>query len=168
MSDSTPRHSWLMRMLSAAAAMVVSACQVAPPARPGAPDANAGVRGPVPGLQGSAPSSSATSARAYRQDGALHLYTLNTERIYKGRMKPLLYAVGVMNVEIDHSGRVTRLDWMRAPSHAPEVMAEIERTIRQASPFPAPVRLGKVVYTDTWLWDKSGHFQLDTLTEGQD
>jgi len=61
-----------------------------------------------------------------------------------------------------------RLDWMRAPSHAPEVMAEIERTIRQASPFPAPARLGRVVYTDTWLWDKSGQFQLDTLTEGQD
>jgi len=27
--------------------------------------------------------------------------------------------------------------------------------------------MGKVTYTDTWLWDKSGHFQLDTLTEGQ-
>jgi hypothetical protein len=27
--------------------------------------------------------------------------------------------------------------------------------------------MGRVVYTDTWLWDKSGHFQLDTLTEGQ-
>jgi periplasmic protein TonB len=25
-----------------------------------------------------------------------------------------------------------------------------------------------VVYTDTWLWHKSGRFQLDTLTEGQD
>jgi protein TonB len=24
-----------------------------------------------------------------------------------------------------------------------------------------------VTYTDTWLWDKSGRFQLDTLTEGQ-
>ena len=31
----------------------------------------------------------------------------------------------------------------------------------------APTRKGKVTYTDTWLWDKSGHFQLDTLTEGQ-
>ena len=46
-------------------------------------------------------------------------------------------------------------------------MTDIERTVRQASPFPAPTRLGKVVYTDTWLWHKSGKFQLDTLTEGQ-
>ena len=118
--------------------------------------------------RGSARSSAAASARAYRQDGATHLYGLNNERIYKGRMPPLLYAVGVLNVEIDRAGRVTRLDWLRAPRHAPEVMAEIERTVRAASPFPAPVRLGKVVYTDTWLWHKNGTFQLDTLTEGQD
>jgi hypothetical protein len=25
-----------------------------------------------------------------------------------------------------------------------------------------------VTYTDVWLWHKSGKFQLDTLTEGQD
>jgi len=24
-----------------------------------------------------------------------------------------------------------------------------------------------VTYTETWLWDKSGRFQLDTLTQGQ-
>ena len=83
-------------------------------------------------------------------------------------MPPLLYAIGVLNTEIDRAGRVTRLDWMRAPNHAPEVVAEIERTVRGAAPFPAPARMGKVVYTDTWLWHKTGQFQLDTLTEGQD
>ena len=31
----------------------------------------------------------------------------------------------------------------------------------------APARIGRMTYTDTWLWDKSGKFQLDTLTEGQ-
>jgi hypothetical protein len=39
--------------------------------------------------------------------------------------------------------------------------------IRRVSPLPAPVRLGPVKYVDTWLVDKSGRFQLDTLTEGQ-
>ncbi len=82
-------------------------------------------------------------------------------------MPPLLYAVGVINVEINQVGNVTKIDWMRAPRHAPEVIAEIERTIKPVSPFPAPVRMGKVVYTDIWLWHKSGKFQLDTLTEGQ-
>lgn len=169
MSDTPPRSFRLLKILSAAAAAVVSACQTGPlpVGRPPAPDAS-GITGPVSASRGSARGSSATSPRAYRQDGATHLYGLNAERIYKGRMPPLLYAVGVLNVEIDRAGRVTRLDWLRAPRHAPEVIAEIERTIRQASPFPAPARLGKVTYTDTWLWNKDGRFQLDTLTEGQD
>ena len=166
------RRFWLLAMISTAAAAVVSACKTAPPgdvstkAAPPKPDA-AGVTGPVAASRGSARSSNASTPRAYREDGASHLYGLNANRIYKGRMPPLLYAVGVLNVEIDNAGRVTRLDWMRAPKHAPEVIAEIERTIRSASPFPAPTRMGKVVYTDTWLWHVSGKFQLDTLTEGQ-
>ncbi|HSI54243.1 MAG TPA: hypothetical protein VK981_09760 [Ramlibacter sp.] len=112
--------------------------------------------------------SNATNPRAYRADAASHLYATNSERIYKGRMPPLLYAIGVLQVEVDSRGDVRKLDWMRAPKHAPEVIAEIERTVRAAAPFPVPARMGKVVYTDTWLWHKSGRFQLDTLTEGQD
>jgi hypothetical protein len=112
--------------------------------------------------------SNASNPRAYRADAAAHIYGLNQERVYKGRMPPLLYAIGTLQVEVDGRGNVRDLHWMRAPKHAPEVVAEIERTVRAAAPFPAPARMGKVVYTDTWLWHKSGRFQLDTLTEGQD
>lgn len=79
----------------------------------------------------------------------------------------MLYAIGVLQVDLDHDGHVQRMHWMRAPKHAPEVVREIERTVRAAAPFPKPARLGRVSYVDTWLWDKSGRFQLDTLTEGQ-
>ena len=170
MSGSTPRRFWLLALFSAAASALISACKsapesAAPSAAPQAPTPS--IVGPIAGPKGSARSSPATTARAYRESGASHLYGLNADRIYKGRMPPLLYAVGVLNVEINKVGIVTHLDWMRAPRHAPEVMVEIERMIQSASPFPAPTRLGKVVYTDTWLWHKSGKFQLDTLTEGQ-
>ena len=111
--------------------------------------------------------SSAVTPRAYRMDAASHLYERNMQRVYRGKMPPLLYAVGVLQVEVDGMGLVTSTSWMRAPNHAPEVMAEIERTVRLAAPYPAPVRMGRVTYTDTWLWHKSGLFQLDTLTEGQ-
>ncbi len=170
-SRPAPRRFWLMALLSSAAAVLVNACRSAPQATAPAPTANpvpeSPVIGPIPSTAGSARSSSAATPRAYRADGASHLYGLNSERIYKGKMPPLLYAIGVLDVHIDRVGRVTRLDWTRAPRHAPEVVAEIERTIRSASPFPVPTRLGRVVYTDTWLWHKSGKFQLDTLTEGQ-
>lgn len=163
----------LLKMMPLLAGCVLmSACTsplppVAPTASIPTAEPSSPVIGPIPAAKGSARSSGATTARAYRSDGATHLYGLNSERIYKGKMPPLLYAIGVLNVEIDQVGRVTRLDWMRAPKHAPEVIAEIERTVRNAAPFPAPSRLGKVVYTDTWLWHVSGKFQLDTLTEGQ-
>jgi protein TonB len=111
--------------------------------------------------------SEAKTPRDYRKDAAKHLYTLNQARLYPGKMPPLLHAVGVLQVEIDSRGYVTGVSWMRAPRHAPDVMAEIERSVRLAAPFPAPVRMGKVTYTDTWLWHSSGRFQLDTLTEGQ-
>lgn len=172
MSESTPRRFWLLALASAGVAAIVSACKTAPEppppvAKPEPEPVPEPVIGPVAGPSGSARNSAAPNARAYRESGATHLYGLNANRIYKGRMPPLLYAIGVINVEINQVGIVTKLDWMRAPRHAPEVIAEIERTIKAASPFPAPVRIGKVVYTDTWLWHKSGKFQLDTLTEGQ-
>ena len=139
--------------------------------RAGAPQPAPG--GSAPGEVAIAPgmtikSSAATNPRAYRDDAARHIYNQNGERIWKGRLPPMLYAVGVLQVEVDGQGNVRNLNWMRAPKHAPEVIAEIERTVRKAAPFPAPARMGKVVYTDTWLWHKSGRFQLDTLTEGQD
>jgi len=164
----------LRRLAPAAQATLVAAILAACSSTPLPPDAPADVaKAPAQSRHAARPaagarSSSATNPRAYRADAATHLYGLNQDRIYKGRLPPMLYAIGVLQVEVDGRGNVRNLNWMRAPRHAPEVVAEIERTVRAAAPFPAPARMGKVVYTDTWLWHKSGRFQLDTLTEGQD
>lgn len=136
-----------------------------PPAPPSAPR-DTTVSAPKPAKVAPSPSN-ATTARAYRRDAAEHLYSQNRHRVFQGKLPPLLHAIGVLQVEVDGRGRVTGTSWMRAPKHAPDVMAEIERSVRAAAPFPAPARMGRVTYTDTWLWDRSGQFQLDTLTEGQ-
>ena len=179
MPDTPPHHRpgksrhWLLAGIMAAGAALIAACKSAPePAptpesRPPTSTDIQGVKGPVPAVAGSARPSAAATPRAYRQDGASHLYGLNAERIFKGKLPPQLYAIGVIEVDIDRTGKVTRVHWLRAPRHAPEVVKEIERTVRAAAPYPVPTRLGKVTYTETWLWDKSGKFQLDTLTEGQ-
>lgn len=133
--------------------------QSAAPATPVPPTAEAKRAPPGP--------SQASTAQAYRQSAAGHVYAQNAERIYKGKLKPLLYAIGVLEVDIDRNGNVVSTRWRRAPSHAPEVMEEILRTVRAAAPYPAPARIGRVTWFDVWLWDKSGKFQLDTLTEGQ-
>ncbi len=113
------------------------------------------------------PASQATSGRDYRRDAAQRIYALNRARIYAGKLPPALYAVGTLQVYLDANGRVNSIRWLRIPEHAPEVIAEIERTVLAASPYPAAPRIGKPVWTDTWLWDQSGRFQLDSLSEGQ-
>lgn len=173
-SANSPRNSvWLA--LSTAVAVFIAGCAAPLPPAPPKPEPEATVVNPapvkidpvvIPKDPGSL--SYAKTAREYRRDAAAHLYSANTKRIYKGRMPPLLYAVGVLQVDLDPRGMVHKLNWMRAPNHAPEVVAEIERTVRAAAPYPVAVNLGHVTYTDTWLWHKSGNFQLDTLTEGQD
>ncbi|MEK9802934.1 MAG: hypothetical protein VW475_05970, partial [Curvibacter sp.] len=88
----------------------------------------------------------ALSTLDFRLDAAYHLYGKNNTRIYRGVMPHFLYAIGVLEVQVDPRGNVQALNWMRAPEHAPEVIAEIERTVRQAAPFPAPVQLGSTSY----------------------
>nr|WP_315246170.1 hypothetical protein [uncultured Albidiferax sp.] len=172
-----PSHGlrWTLASLSTAFAALLAGCGSSPTptstanpsAAPTAPAANSQTEAPVPAVVAPPKISTASTPRDYRRDAARHLYNRNAERIYQGQMQPNLYAIGVLEVHLDRKGLVTGLHWMRAPKHAPEVITEIERTVRAAAPFPPPSRMGRVTYTDTWLWDKSGRFQLDTLTEGQ-
>ena len=124
-----------------------------------------------PAATAAAPSpakSAARNAKDYRKDAASHLYARHSQSIYKGRLPPMLEAVGVLNVDIDRYGSVKSVQWMRAPRHVPQVMHQIERMVIAAAPYPVPQHMSQVTYSDVWLWHKSGKFQLDTLTEGQD
>jgi len=107
------------------------------------------------------------AVRTYRKLGARHIYNKYPQRIYKGKIPPLVYAVVVTETDVDSTGRVTGVHFSRTPSHAPEVSGKIAELIRDASPLPSPGKIGAHTYVDTWLWDKSGQFQLDTLTLGQ-
>jgi hypothetical protein len=83
-------------------------------------------------------------------------------------LPPLVYSVMMIETEIDATGQVLAVNVVRKPA-ADEVAPWVIAMIRRAAPFPPPVRMagGKVSYTDIWLVDKSGLFQVDTLTEGQ-
>lgn len=159
----------------AAIAIVIAGCTSSPmPSGQGVPTSSSSPSpSTAPSTQAPAPmaatpqASFASTPREYRRDAAGHLYARNSNRIYRGKLPAMLYAIGVLEIELDARGNVRSTSWLRAPKHAPEVIEEIERTARLAAPYPAPARMGRVTYTETWLWDKSGNFQLDTLTEGQ-
>ena len=109
----------------------------------------------------------AESELEYRKDAAKHVYASFPMRIYRGKMPPLLYGVAIVDVDVGADGKITEAR-MRRPPAAPEVGPWIMAMIRKADPFPAPAKLGeKVTFSEIWLVDKSGNFQLDTLTEGQ-
>lgn len=110
--------------------------------------------------------SEAQTPLEYRSDGARHIYAAYAKHVHKGKMPPLLYGVAIIETEIDAQGNVQNVRVVRKPAAA-EVEPWAVNMIKAASPFPAPSKMGSVRYTDIWLVDKSGRFQLDTLTEGQ-
>lgn len=122
---------------------------------------------PAPALAAAPDASTASDAKAYRKDGAKHIYAAYRDQIYKGKLPPLIHAIVVAEVDLDAAGNVREVTMIRTPSHAPDVTERVRQMIRAASPLPAPRRMGGTKYLDIWLVDKSGRFQLDTLTEGQ-
>lgn len=163
----------LPRWLALAATLALAACTTAPKPEP----ATQAARDAPADAAKTAPAKPVPTARlitqqtpvvkAYRPNGAGHIYKLYPKRIYQGQIPPLVYAVVVVETHLDAGGKVTNVTFSRTPSHAPEVAPKIAALIRDASPLPSPGKLGGHTYVDTWLWDRGGNFQLDTLTEGQ-
>jgi protein TonB len=163
----------LRTLATVAAALALVACSALKPAdktgdgksAASAPDEVAGAKTDVPTVR--LITAQTPAVRAYRKTGARQIYKTYAQRIYKGKIPPLVYAVVVVETELDANGNVTNVTFSRVPSHAPEVPGKIAALIKAASPLPSPGRLGGHTYVDTWLWDKSENFQLDSLTLGQ-
>lgn len=121
---------------------------------------------PAPLSEGSPGVSEAENPQDYKKDFARHVYKSYPMRIYRGRLPPLLYGVMLTETQIDANGVVIDVS-VRRPPAAKEVGPWVVQLIKRAGPFPAPARMGLSTISEIWLVDKSGNFQLDTLTEGQ-
>ena len=156
-----------------AAALALAACSAFKPAdKPGDGKPASSATDEVPSARTDVPTvrlitAQTPAVRAYRKTGARQIYKAYPQRIYKGKIPPLVYAVVVVETDLDAEGNVKNVTFSRVPSHAPEVPGKIAELIKAASPLPSPGGLGGHTYVDTWLWDKSGNFQLDSLTLGQ-
>lgn len=122
---------------------------------------------PAPMLAGPPAASEAVAERDYRVDAARHIYSAYPTRIYRGKLPPLLFSVMVVETEVDPAGQIVNVSVVRKPA-VDEVAPWVVAMIRRSGPFPPPVKHAYgLKYTDVWLVDRSGNFQLDTLTEGQ-
>jgi hypothetical protein len=112
--------------------------------------------------------STAADESSYRRDAARHVYARYPQQVHKGKLPPMMYAVMITDTTIGPDGQVEQVNVVRPPAAATEVTPWVVDLIRRASPFPAPAAIGKpAVYREIWLVDKTGRFQVDTLTEGQ-
>jgi hypothetical protein len=111
--------------------------------------------------------SQAANEKAYRLDAARHIYDTYPAQILKGKVPALVYAILVTETEIDARGQVLGVRIVRQPASAREVTPWVVSMIRSAAPLPPPARLGRVKFLEVWLVDKSGQFQVHSLTEGQ-
>ena len=103
----------------------------------------------------------------YRAVAARHVYETYAQRIYRGQLPPLLHAIAITETEVDENGHVVSAVVTREPASAKDVGPRIVSMIHAASPFPKPAQAGRTRFSEVWLVDKSGAFQLDALTEGQ-
>ncbi|HEX5686024.1 MAG TPA: hypothetical protein VFY73_18520 [Ideonella sp.] len=121
---------------------------------------------PAPQSAAAPAPSAADTTDSYKKDAARHLYGAYASQIYRGKLPPLLFGIAIVETRLDDKGNVIDVAVLRPPA-AKEVGPWVVQLIKSASPFPAPARLGLMRFTEIWLVDKSGRFQLDTLTEGQ-
>ena len=121
---------------------------------------------PTP-LQKVAMASEAQNEQDYRRDAARRVYESFPTHIHKGKLPPLMYAIAITETDVDADGRVTDVRLTREPAAAKEVGPWIVAMLRRIGQFPAPTNLVKATYKEIWLVDKTGKFQVDTLTEGQ-
>jgi periplasmic protein TonB len=111
--------------------------------------------------------SDAADRQAYRIDAARHVYAAYPAQVLQGKVPALVHAIVVTETEVDARGRVLGVRIVRQPSSAREVTPWVVSLIRRASPLPPPARIGRVKFVEVWLVDKSGRFQVHSLTEGQ-
>ena len=123
---------------------------------------------PAPMVQGAPRASPAEIETEYRIDAARHIYATYPMRVYRGKLPPLLYGIIMLETEIDATGQVVNVSVVRKPA-ADEVAPWVLAMVRRAAPYPAPAAMpgATVRFTETWFVDRSGLFQLFSLTEGQ-
>ena len=121
---------------------------------------------PAPLTQGAPAPSQAESPQDYKKDFASHIYKAYPMRVHRGKLPPLLYSVMLTETKLDPQGNVVDVSVIRKPA-VDAVAPFIVQLIKRAAPFPAPAKMGETTVMEIWLVDKSGAFQVDTLTEGQ-
>ncbi len=108
---------------------------------------------------------------AWKRAAAERIHQANQQRLFQGRPHHLLQAVIVVEATVDKSGNVVRSRVTRSPQiKTLDDMALA--SLKTASPLPAPpptlLMRGNLVFSETWLVNNEGRFQVRTLALPQE
>lgn len=173
-------------LAAVALACLLAACGAPAPA-PAGPAAPAAAPVPAPASASPAPAEPASPAsprapvarlaprdpalESWKRDAALRIHQANSKQLFEGRPHHLLKAVIVVEVTVDASGRVVGSRVLRSPKI--KSLDDLALTsLKAASPLPAPPKSllarGRLVYSETWLVQNDGRFQVRTLALPQE
>ena len=145
-----------------------STAPASPPAAAVSPTPPAPTRalppGPVVGTVRLAPRD--PTLEAWKLAAAQKIHAANPSQVFDGRPHHLLQAVIVVEATVDGSGRVVRSKVTRSPGIKKLDLMALN-ALKAASPLPSPpavlVARGPLVYSETWLVQNDGRFQVRTL-----
>ena len=106
----------------------------------------------------------------YKDVLARHIVLHNADRMFTGPVPPVLPAVVVLHISVDHNGGLTAIDVLRSIDGDASRLAM--DALRRSGPLPAPHNLLAaheiaLSYTETFLFNKDRQFQLRSLAPPQ-
>jgi protein TonB len=131
------------------------------PVAQSAPRAPVSPRDPLPGQR-----TSFDSVDAYKADVAEQIMRLNGEYTFSGKLPPMLPAIVVLSITVDHTGKPTKVSVQRSRDHdaSKVALASVERSGRLPKPFNLASGPGKsLTFSETFLFNADYRFQLRTL-----
>jgi len=146
---------------------LLAACSAS---RPGAPPMAPGVStivAPLPANTRVAPPS--RTLDAYKIDVARHITDRNRERIFDGRLPPMLPAIVVLNITVDGDGRLTdvRVQRSRDPGASEVALASLRRSGLLPRPDGLLAQGRAMTFSETFLFAEQYRFQIRSLAGPQ-
>jgi periplasmic protein TonB len=124
-----------------------------------------------PSTSAAAVYSDARTPEQYRIDLAKHVMSKSAKRVLATPLPNPLHGIAVVEMTISRDGRLTNINPLRIPSHAPETKGWIDELMLAASPLPQPqfATAGKtnLVVTETWFFMPDGKFHMRALQPAQ-
>jgi protein TonB len=172
------RAGFLGSALMVSLAVLASGCGTPPP--PGTEPAPAPVADSRPTPPAPAARSGSTGPKLAPRDPALEtwkvaaaqkIHAVNQKQVFEGRPHHLLKSVIVVEATVDRSGNVVGSRVTRSNGYR-DLDRMALNSLKGASPLPSPpaslVPRGTLVYSETWLVQNDGRFQVRTLALPQD